>query len=102
MAPKTVETKITSKFKPIKASSTTSTAEKQPKSRNWDQEREVLRCFDLDINYGPIVGITRKDRLARAENFAIPICDAIKQILNDPELPNELNFNIWHDLENII
>ena len=100
MAPKKAQSKITSTLKPVKPRSASKTKEKQQK--NWDHEREVLRCFDLDINYGPLVGISRRDRLARAESFSIPVSDEVKRILHDLELPDELDLNIWHDLEGII
>lgn len=101
------QTKITKTIKPVKpkaASASAAAGTKLPKRRNWDREREVLRRFDLNINYGPIIGISRQDRLARAEHFGILTADdeEVKQILKDPALPLELSLNIWHDLESII
>ncbi len=101
MPPKKSQAKITSSLKSVKPKSCSAPSEKR-KIKNWAKEEAILRCFDLDINYGPIVGITRRDRLSRAEYFNLPVNQEVKNILNDPNLPSALNLNMWHDLENVI
>ena len=64
--------------------------------------QEILKQFDLDINYGPIIGISRIDRLRRAEYFKIPLMSKVKEILHDEKLMKkypELDLNIWHDID---
>lgn len=63
---------------------------------------EILKEFDLNMNYGPIIGISRTDRFKRAEYFELPLKDETKAILKDRELLKkypELDLNIWHDIE---
>ena len=64
--------------------------------------QEMLKQFDLNINYGPIIGISRTDRLKRAEYFEIDVKDEVKKILLDTELLKtypELDLNIWHNID---
>lgn len=69
------------------------------------QMEQVLREFDLNMAYGPFLGISRLARLERAERFALPVDARVGQILHDRELLEtqpELNLNIWHDMDSII
>ena len=36
-----------------------------------DEEDRLLRSFDLDQQFGPCVGLSRKDRWQRAESFGL-------------------------------
>lgn len=99
--------KLTETFIPVKKSSTrTGKAHNEEINDNYATTQvdiqEILKQFDLDINYGPIIGISRTDRLKRAEYFEIPLIDEVKKILNDQDLLEkhpELDLNIWNDLD---
>ena len=63
---------------------------------------EILKGFDLNVDYGPLIGISRTDRLKRAEYFNLNLKDEVKDILYDKDLLQrhpELDLNIWHDME---
>ena len=65
----------------------------------------ILKSFDLNCDYGPIIGISRTDRLKRAEYFNLTVSEDVKMILEDQKLLDEypeLNTNIWHDIETIL
>ena len=65
----------------------------------------ILKSFDLNCDYGPIIGISRSDRLKRAEYFNLTVSEDVKMILEDQKLLDEypeLNTNIWHDIETIL
>ena len=65
----------------------------------------ILKSFDLNCDYGPIIGILRTDRLIRAEYFNLAVSEDVKRILKDRKLLEEfpeLNLNIWHDFEKIL
>ena len=97
------QAKVTESLKRVKHSTT----KKETKTKEVDlvASEAALREFDLNVDYGPLVGISRLDRLLRAESFNLPVKPEISKILKDSELIQahpELNLNIWHDLENII
>lgn len=67
--------------------------------------QQVLRNFDLNMNYGPILGIPRTERLGRAQRFNLPVDPAVSTILQDSGLlavHPELDLNMWHDLDRLI
>ena len=43
----------------------------------------ILKSFDLNCDYGPIIGISRSDRLKRAEYFNLTVSEDVKMILED-------------------
>lgn len=95
------QAKVTDSLKRVK----NSTTKAKTKEVDLAASEAVLREFDLNVDYGPLVGISRLDRLLRAENFNLPVKPEISKILKDSELIHahpELNLNIWHDLENIL
>lgn len=99
--------KLTETFKPVKKTSTRrGKVHKEEISDNDDTAlvdiQGILKKFDLDINYGPIIGIPRSDRLKRAEYFEIPLLDEVKKTLHDKDLLKahpELDLNIWNDID---
>jgi hypothetical protein len=96
--------KISDSFKRVK-SSRKSAPTKQVKSKNLNELEEILREFDLNVDFGPFVGILRSERYKRAISFNLPVKSQVKQIFEDSELLKEhpeLDLSIWHDLENII
>lgn len=67
--------------------------------------QEILKEFDLNCDYGPIIGIPRTARYNRAKNFNLPIKGEITQILTNLELLQEypdLDLNIWHNIESLL
>lgn len=108
--------KLNERFKPVKKTIKRRAAEYKDthtEGKKEDEEnnkykvdittaQETLKHFDLDINYGPIIGIYRTDRLRRAEYFNIPLASEVKRILHDKILLKkypELDLNIWHDID---
>lgn len=72
---------------------------------NLESIEELLKDFDLNCDFGPIIGITRTDRFIRAERFNLPITSEIKNIFKDTELFRnnpQLDLNMWHNLEHIL
>eukprot|EP00656_Telonema_subtile_P054818 TRINITY_DN8276_c0_g1_i1.p1 TRINITY_DN8276_c0_g1~~TRINITY_DN8276_c0_g1_i1.p1 ORF type:complete len:135 (+),score=28.68 TRINITY_DN8276_c0_g1_i1:185-589(+) len=47
------------------------------------EEQEVLHQFDLDITYGPCLGLTRSERYARAIKFGKSPPSRVKELLNE-------------------
>ena len=67
-----------------------------------DSLNEILRQFDLDMNYGPCLGLTRLHRWERAKRLNLNPPLVVKQILESPQarrrIPS-LNENLWaHEL----
>lgn len=103
--------KLIETFKPVKktitkSSSDISTEDKRRSNKykvhDITNMEEILKQFDLDINYGPIIGISRSDRFRRAKYFKIPLMSKVKEILQDEKLMKkypELDLNIWHDID---
>lgn len=98
--------KLTDSFKSVKNVKLSRHSSK--KSIGADEEvkvpvyEEVLKQFDLNADYGPMIGISRTDRLKRAEYFNLALKDDVKDILHDIDLLQkhpELDLNIWHDIE---
>ena len=74
-------------------------------SLTMSEMQEILREFDLNVDYGPILGITRTARFKRAILFDIPVKNEVFRILSDQNLLKhfpQLNLNIWHGIEAII
>ena len=72
---------------------------------NIDNMNNLLREFDLNCNYGPLIGISRTDRLRRAEYFNFPLDSKVQEILDDENMMKkypEFDLNIWHNYENIL
>jgi hypothetical protein len=66
---------------------------------------KVLKAFDLDMDYGPMLGIMRTARLKRALALGFPVSDQVCQVLENRRLLGlhpELNLNIWHDMDSLI
>lgn len=65
----------------------------------------ILKEFDLNYDYGPIIGIFRTDRLIRAEYFDLAVSKDVKKILENRNLLEkypDLNLNIWHNIESLL
>lgn len=100
---------LTESFKPVKKTTARRGTDKNEAKEVVDDDKvnivnlqEILKEFDLDINYGPIIGISRTDRLRRAEYFNLSINFEVKKILHDEKLLKqfpELDFNIWNDID---
>lgn len=99
--------KLTESFKSVKNLKVNDLA--VDKATNVDQEdkvvpafEEILKQYDLNADYGPMIGISRTDRFKRAEYFNLNVADEVKDILCDKDLLQkhpELDLNIWHDIE---
>lgn len=66
---------------------------------------KVLKEFDLNTDYGPNIGISRSARYERARNFGKEIKEEVETFFENKELLTanpELDFNLWHDIENIL
>ena len=44
----------------------------------------LLAAFDLDLTYGPCVGITRSERFRRAERFGLQPPPSVQDLLERP------------------
>lgn len=98
-------TNIADAFKRVKKPKTKTVASKKAAEIDIPSIESILESFDLNFEYGPIIGITRLDRLIRAEYFNLAVSDNVKNILKNQALLEEhpeLNLNIWHDLEKLI
>lgn len=108
----TVDKKLTDSFKRVKKFN----IDRLDKSTKADEEakvsvreeikvpilEEILKQFDLNADYGPMIGISRTDRLKRAKYFNLHLQDEVKDILHDNDLLRkhpELDLNIWHDID---
>ena len=91
--------------KPNRKGRSCKTKSNEPDTLDASSSQEILKCFDLNCDYGPIIGITRTDRLIRAEYFNLTVSEDVKKVLKDDRLLikyPELNLNIWHDLERLL
>lgn len=61
------------------------TPAKKPKL-SQSESLEKLRQFDLNVFYGPCIGMSRLDRWKRAEGFSLNPSPEIKQLLMDEDL----------------
>lgn len=96
---------IADAFKRVKKPKTKTVASKKEAEIDIPSIQAILESFDLNCDCGPIIGITRLDRLIRAEYFNLAVSDNVKNILKNQALLEEhpeLNLNIWHDLEKLI
>ncbi|KAI8830660.1 DNA polymerase delta, subunit 4 [Chytriomyces cf. hyalinus JEL632] len=61
---------------------------------------EVLRQFDLDMKFGPNVGLTRLARWERAQKFQLDPPSKVLEILNGHgrQSVTEIRESIWHEL----
>lgn len=78
---------------------------KAKKAVDLQKIQEILKEFDLNADYGPIIGIPRTARYIRALNFNLSIKEEVTEILTDQELLEdypEINLNIWHDIETLL
>lgn len=120
---KETETKLTDKFKRIKKNKNSKSetidkikesdvAESTCAALNSDLSKSeieniynFLKEFDLNCDYGPFVGISRSDRLRRAERFNLPINLKVKLILENEKIIKkypEFDLNIWHNYNTFI
>lgn len=66
---------------------------------------EFLKEFDLNCDYGPLIGISRTDRLRRAEYFNLPLNPKVQNILQDEKIMKkypDFDLNIWHNYETFL
>lgn len=64
-----------------------------------DNYTNQLMLFDLNVNYGPCLGISRLDRWNRAEAFGLSPPIQIKEILLDKNIRiQDKNESIWFRL----
>ncbi|KAK7246194.1 hypothetical protein RIF29_41054 [Crotalaria pallida] len=52
-----------------------------PCQAEYDPEEEILRKFDMDMAYGPCVGVTRLERWERAQKMGLNPPQEIERIL---------------------
>ncbi|XP_072048291.1 DNA polymerase delta subunit 4-like [Amphiura filiformis] len=62
-----------------------------------EAELNILRKFDVRMDYGPCTGITRMERWERADRNGLNPPDKIKQIILKHENDTEYTNNLWHD-----
>lgn len=66
-----------------------------------DEAMQLLRSFDLNMNFGPCAGLSRRERFERAIslNKSVGQGELIRQILEIAERSNdkELLQPLWHD-----
>lgn len=77
------KTKATSTTAPVAAHS--ETADGADGDGGFDEIEEVLRGFDLDIKFGPCIGITRMERWTRAERLGLKPPASIRSLLEAME-----------------
>jgi DNA polymerase delta subunit 4 len=64
-----------------------------------DNYENQLRLFDLNLKYGPIIGISRLDRWNRAERFELSPPSQVRDILLDKNIQiKNKNECIWFGL----
>ena len=62
----------------------------------WENDSDcevLLKKFDLDMSYGPCVGMTRLYRWRRAHKLGLNPPNIIKQLLTQD---NQKNTSLWH------
>ena len=50
----------------------------------YGEEEEVLRQFDMDIKYGPCIGVDRLDHWERAADMGLHPPPRVRDLLADP------------------
>ncbi|KAK6781168.1 hypothetical protein RDI58_023352 [Solanum bulbocastanum] len=60
---------------------------------NYDQNEEVLRQFDMNMVYGPCLGMNRLDRLERAKKLGMNPPTDVERLLRSNKVRNECLWN---------
>jgi len=60
--------------------------------------RRELKAFDLDVRFGPCVGLQRSMRWDRARNLSLDPPPRIKELLEDCKAKNlpDFDLDLWH------
>ena len=58
-------------------------------------EEEALKQFDVDLKYGPCIGLTRAERWERAKELGLDPPFYVMQIIHDHP---DMNKSLWSDL----
>lgn len=61
-------------------------------SDDYDQNEEVLRQFDMNMAYGPCIGITRLDRWNRASKLGLNPPKEVENLLTSDKVRSE---SLW-------
>ncbi|XP_025089843.1 DNA polymerase delta subunit 4-like [Pomacea canaliculata] len=103
--------RITDSFKEVKkrhnnfiSASTSTSSRKDPipststeEQQHKDPDLEVLKQFDLRLEFGPCIGITRKERWERAEKHGLsPPQEVLDILLRHPDNDTYLQ-SLWKD-----
>ncbi|KAJ8547127.1 hypothetical protein K7X08_010713 [Anisodus acutangulus] len=59
---------------------------------NYDQNEEVLRQFDMNMVYGPCLGMSRLDRWERAKKLGLNPPTDVERLLRSSKVQNE---SLW-------
>ncbi|XP_060181197.1 uncharacterized protein LOC132610808 [Lycium barbarum] len=59
---------------------------------NYDQNEEVLRQFDMNMVYGPCLGMSRLDRWERAKKLGLNPPTDVERLLGSSKVRNE---SLW-------
>ncbi|XP_009608060.1 uncharacterized protein LOC107810329 [Nicotiana tabacum] len=59
---------------------------------DYDRQEELLRQFDLDMAYGPSLGLSRLDRWERAKNLGLNPPRDVEPLLRSNKVRNE---SLW-------
>ncbi|XAR54280.1 hypothetical protein NMG60_11029339 [Bertholletia excelsa] len=56
---------------------------------NWDEKEEVLRQFDMNMAYGPCLGMTRLARWERAQSLGLNPPEEVGHLLRESNVRPE-------------
>ncbi|KAK7329640.1 hypothetical protein VNO77_23812 [Canavalia gladiata] len=63
---------------------------------DYSKEEMILRQFDMDMTYGPCIGLTRLERWERASKMGLNPPQSIKILLQCLNVPSEC---LWNKLK---
>ncbi|CAL0334484.1 unnamed protein product [Lupinus luteus] len=68
-----------------------------PLQAEYDPKEEKLRKFDMDMAYGPCVGMTRLERWGRAQNMGLNPPKEIESFLKSDSKDNKIDLEcLWN------
>ncbi|KAK6967937.1 DNA polymerase delta subunit 4 [Biomphalaria glabrata] len=91
----TTRSRCTSKL--TKKESPASTCSKKSKESQDTKDLTLLKSFDLTLEYGPCIGITRMERWKRAEKHGLNPPVIVKEIIVCHEHDELFTQSLWND-----
>ncbi|XP_005094952.1 DNA polymerase delta subunit 4 [Aplysia californica] len=82
----------------VKGSSSKSVAQIHSKA---PKELEVLKQFDLTLEFGPCIGISRMERWQRAQNFGLNPPVEVRDIINQHSDDEIYTQCLWNDYSSL-